>query len=57
MAHYFSRHKPKSRVLLLDANPDVVSKGALFKRIWQERYGGIVEYRPGFKPSMSTSAA
>ncbi|MES2264524.1 MAG: NAD(P)/FAD-dependent oxidoreductase [Pseudomonadota bacterium] len=49
VAHYFSRHKPKSKVLLLDANEDVVSKGALFKRVWQERYGGIVEYRPGFR--------
>jgi sulfide dehydrogenase [flavocytochrome c] flavoprotein chain len=48
VAHYFSRHKPKSKVLLLDANDDVVSKGPLFKKAWQERYGGIVEYRPGF---------
>lgn len=49
VAHYFSRHKPKSKVLLLDANPDVVSKGALFKRVWQERYGSIIEYVPGFR--------
>ncbi|NLD54190.1 MAG: FAD-dependent oxidoreductase [Burkholderiaceae bacterium] len=48
VAHYFSREKPRSRVLVLDANPDVVSKGALFKRVWKERYGGIVEYRPRF---------
>ncbi|MRV76284.1 flavocytochrome C [Duganella sp. FT92W] len=49
VAHYFSRHKPKSKVLLLDANDDVVSKGPLFKKAWKERYGGIIEYRPGFK--------
>ncbi len=48
VAHYFSREKPKSRVLVLDANPDVVSKGALFKQVWRERYGGIVEYRPQY---------
>jgi NADPH-dependent 2,4-dienoyl-CoA reductase/sulfur reductase-like enzyme len=48
-AHYFSRAKPKSKVLILDANDDVVSKGPLFKRIWSERYAGIVEYRPSFK--------
>ncbi len=48
VAHYFSRHKPKSKVLMLDANDDVVSKGALFKKAWSERYGGIIEYRPGF---------
>lgn len=49
VAHYFSRHKPRSKVLLLDANEDVVSKGPLFKKIWKERYGGIIEYRPGFR--------
>jgi sulfide dehydrogenase [flavocytochrome c] flavoprotein subunit len=49
VAHYFSKTKPKSKVLILDANDDVVSKGALFKRIWAERYPGMVEYRPGFK--------
>lgn len=49
VAHYFSIHKPRAKVLLLDANDDVVSKGALFKRIWQERYAGIVDYRPGFR--------
>jgi sulfide dehydrogenase [flavocytochrome c] flavoprotein subunit len=49
VAHYFSRAKPKSRVLILDANDDVVSKGALFRKVWAERYGAIIEYRPGFK--------
>ncbi|UGQ46636.1 NAD(P)/FAD-dependent oxidoreductase [Massilia endophytica] len=49
IAFYFSRRKPKSKVLVLDANEDVVSKGALFKRVWKERYGGIVEYHPGFR--------
>jgi sulfide dehydrogenase [flavocytochrome c] flavoprotein subunit len=48
VAHYFSRAKPKSKVLILDANADVVSKGALFKKIWATRYAGMVEYRPGF---------
>ncbi|KQW99936.1 flavocytochrome C [Massilia sp. Root418] len=49
VAHYFSQRKPKSKVLVLDGNDDVVSKGALFKKIWAERYGGIIEYRRGFK--------
>ncbi|NVM78980.1 NADPH-dependent 2,4-dienoyl-CoA reductase/sulfur reductase-like enzyme [Duganella sp. SG902] len=49
VAFYFSRHKPKSKVLILDANDDVVSKGPLFKKIWKERYGGIIEYRPSFR--------
>ena len=49
VAHYFSTAKPKSKVLILDANDDVVSKGALFKRIWAQRYPGMIEYRPRFK--------
>lgn len=46
VAHYFSKAKPKSKVLILDANDDVTSKGPLFKKAWADRYKGIVEYRP-----------
>jgi NADPH-dependent 2,4-dienoyl-CoA reductase/sulfur reductase-like enzyme len=46
VAHYFSKAKPRSKVLVLDANDDVTSKGPLFKKAWAERYQGIVEYRP-----------
>ena len=46
VAHYFSQAKPKSKVLILDANEDVTSKGPLFKKAWADRYAGIVEYRP-----------
>ncbi len=48
VAHYLSQAKPKSKVLILDANEDVTSKGALFKKAWAERYRGIIEYRPKF---------
>jgi sulfide dehydrogenase [flavocytochrome c] flavoprotein chain len=46
VAHYFSKAKPKSKVLVLDANEDVTSKAALFKKAWAERYKGILEYHP-----------
>ena len=49
VAQYFSRAKPRAKVLILDANDDVVSKGALFKRIWARRYPGMIDYRPQFK--------
>lgn len=49
VADYFKRAKPRSKVLLLDANPDVTSKGPLFKKIWAEQYKGIIEYRPQHK--------
>jgi len=45
VASYFAKAKPKSKVLVLDANDDVTSKPALFKKAWAERYKGIVEYR------------
>jgi sulfide dehydrogenase [flavocytochrome c] flavoprotein chain len=48
VAHYFSRAKKKSKVLILDGNDDVISKGALFKQIWAERYRDLIEYRPQF---------
>ena len=46
VAHYFSRAKPRSKVLILDANDHVTSKEALFRKAWADRYPGIVEYRP-----------
>jgi NADPH-dependent 2,4-dienoyl-CoA reductase/sulfur reductase-like enzyme len=46
VAWYFKQAKPKSKVLILDGNPDVTSKGALFKKAWAEEYKGLVEYRP-----------
>ena len=45
VAGYFKANKPKSKVLILDANPDVTSKPALFKKVWAEQYPGMVEYR------------
>ncbi len=44
-AWYFKLAKPKSKVLILDGNPDVISKGALFKKVWAEQYKGMIEYR------------
>lgn len=57
VAHYFSLAKPRSKVLILDANDDVVSKGALFKRIWARRYPGMIEYLPRFKTVRAESNA
>ncbi|MEY4976919.1 MAG: Sulfide dehydrogenase [flavocytochrome c] flavoprotein chain precursor [Pseudomonadota bacterium] len=45
VAEYFSKNKPRSKVLILDANDDVTSKGPLFKKAWADRYKGIIEYR------------
>ncbi len=45
IAGYFKAVKPRSKVLILDANPDVTSKGPLFKKVWAEQYKGMLEYR------------
>ena len=45
VAWYFKRSKPRSKVLVLDGNPDVTSKAGLFKKAWSEEYRGLVEYR------------
>jgi sulfide dehydrogenase [flavocytochrome c] flavoprotein chain len=49
VANYFKQAKPKSKVLILDANQDVTSKGPLFKKYWADNYAGILEYRPQHK--------
>jgi sulfide dehydrogenase [flavocytochrome c] flavoprotein chain len=49
VAAYFKQAKRKSKVLVLDANPDVTSKPGLFKAAWKDLYGGILEYRGNAK--------
>ena len=49
VAHYLKQYKPRSKVIVLDANPEVTSKGALFKAVWANQYKGMVEYRPNHK--------
>jgi sulfite dehydrogenase len=49
VANYFKKAKPRSKVLVLDANPDVTSKGPLFKKAWAELYPGMLEYRGNSK--------
>ncbi len=46
VASYFKQHKPRAKVLVLDANPDVTSKAGLFKAAWNTHYKDIIEYRP-----------
>jgi NADPH-dependent 2,4-dienoyl-CoA reductase/sulfur reductase-like enzyme len=46
IAHYLKTNKSRSKVIVLDANGAVTSKGSLFARVWKEDYPSIVEYRP-----------
>ncbi|MBK8120336.1 MAG: FCSD flavin-binding domain-containing protein [Sulfuritalea sp.] len=45
IAHYLKTHKPRAKLLILDANPDIVSKKGLFTKAWDDQYKGILEYR------------
>jgi sulfide dehydrogenase [flavocytochrome c] flavoprotein subunit len=46
IAMFLKQHKPGSKVIVLDANPDIVSKKGLFLKGWKKHYEGIIEYRP-----------
>jgi sulfide dehydrogenase [flavocytochrome c] flavoprotein chain len=45
IAWYLKARKPKSKLIVLDANPDMVSKKPLFTRVFAEDYKGLIEYR------------
>lgn len=46
IAAYLKKHKPKSKILILDANDGIVSKKGLFTKAWNDLYPGMVEHRP-----------
>ena len=49
VAQYFKAAKPRSKIIVLDENQDVTSKGPLFKKAWAELYAGLIDYRPNSK--------
>lgn len=49
IASYLKKHKPKSKLILLDANPDVVSKKPLFTKAWNSYYKDNFQYVGGKK--------
>ncbi len=46
VAHYLKQAKPKARIIVLDANENITSKGPLFRAAWEQLYKGMIEYRP-----------
>jgi len=49
IAMFLKNHKPGSKLIVLDANPDIVSKKGLFLKGWKKHYEGIIDYRPAKK--------
>lgn len=57
VAHYFKQAKPRSKIIILDGNPDIASKKGLFLAAWKKHYGygtdnSMIEYRPNNMPRM-----
>lgn len=46
MAHYLKQHKPRSKILILDAK-DKFSKQGLFTQGWDQEYPGMIEWVAG----------
>jgi sulfide dehydrogenase [flavocytochrome c] flavoprotein subunit len=46
VADYFKKAKPKSKIIVLDSNPDITSKKGLFLAAWNGLYKGMIDYRP-----------
>ncbi len=46
IAHYLKNHKPKSKIMVVDAK-DKFSKQGLFTQAWKELYDGMIEWRSG----------
>lgn len=49
MAWHLKNNKPGSRIVVLDANPDIVSKAGLFRKGWAKHYEGMIDYRAANK--------
>jgi len=46
IAHYLKSAKPKSKIIALDANAEIISKKGLFTKAFEGTYKGLVDYRP-----------
>ena len=55
MAHYLKASKPKSKILIVDANPSH-SKQAAFHEGWKKEYGGMIEWIKDTDGGVITSA-
>ena len=56
IAHYLKRHKPKSKLMILDAK-DAFAKDRLFKEGWEKMYDDILEWVPAAKNGKVTKVS
>lgn len=46
IAYFLQTRKPKSKLIVFDANPEIQAKKGLFEAVWKNRYRSIIEYVP-----------
>ena len=46
IASYLKKNKKNTKLIILDSNQKIVSKGGLFLEAWEDLYADIIEYRP-----------
>lgn len=46
VAYYLKHNNPTAKLLILDANADIMSKKGLFRAAWQQHYADLIEYIP-----------
>lgn len=46
IADYLKNNNPTAKLLVVDANADIISKKGLFKSAWQQYYSDYIEYIP-----------
>ena len=47
VADWLRTNKPRAKLILLDANPDIAAEKENFQKAFSELYGDIIEYRQG----------
>ena len=47
-AAWVKQHNPRAKVLIFDANDQVLAEAEQFQEVWRTRFAGIVEYHPQF---------
>lgn len=57
VASYLKTAKPKSKVLILDGNAEIISKKGLFEKVFKEMYPGLIEYRANAEVKQVDAAA
>lgn len=57
IAYYLKTNRPKSKLLVFDANPDIQSKRDLYLQAWKTHYTSILEYVPNADIALVDAAA